>query len=238
MSKRFENLRAIWQAGREDMRGSTLAEKSTLIGSMALLGAHEFGMEASLIYVGTQTYEQTGNPLAVSLALGSMSLATESVLTIGMSKSITTFDKVTEELEDRYYTTQIATPDKPKRKHKIIGAVDNTLLALTLGSPGVILRGYAKDPSKTYEENRKTGLRTAGALATFNATVTAGIIGGSAWLGEKLGTEVISDAIVEIGDSPITYGVIVAYVLGRTVSASRSNNRLREEHQAVLSNQN
>ena len=232
MAQFIENLQAVRQAAGEDLSNSTLGEKFTFYGSAALLTMHEFGMEAALVAAGTNVYEWSHNPVAVCAALGTLSLATETTLTLGISRSVEAFPSVTQEVEERYYTSQIATPEKPSRGKAILNAIDTTGLALTLGSPGVILRSYARDPNRGYEENKKTGFRAAKALAAFNALVTGSAIGASGWIAEKFGTEAVSKFVVEAGHSLYTYAGIAGYVGLRTLSAARNNRKQRQKNLA------
>lgn len=228
MSRFIENLQAVSQAAGEDLSNSTAREKAIFYGSAALLTMHEFGMEAALVATGTHVYEWSHDPIAVAAALGSLSLATETTLSLGISRSIETFKAVTHEVKERYYTSQIASPEKPTKRKAVLNAIDVTGLALTLGSPGVILRDYARDPDRGYEKNKKSGFRAAKALAAFNTIVTGGLIGASGWIAEKFGTDAVSKFVVEAGHSLYTYAGIAGYVLLRTLSTAHNNKKLRQ----------
>jgi hypothetical protein len=193
-----------------------------------MLALHEFGMETAVVGLGTHMYEWSHSPVAVMASLGALSLSVESGLTIGVARSMQSFKRVTEEVKNRYFISQAMT-EVPSSTSKIIGTADTAGLAISLGAPGVLARDYLRQPDKPYKERRKVGLKAAAALGTFNGLITGGAIGGASWLAEKLGTDEVSNFVIEAGHSPITYGVLGAYAVSRLTVTSRKNSRLRRQ---------
>jgi hypothetical protein len=246
MSEFVENIQAVGGAVREDYGESTLADRARMVGATALWPPHEFGMETALVAVGTHTFEYTHNVLAVGAAMGGLSLGVETTLAYLIAHNMKSFTGAIASIRERYYPeiSEEAEPEaktEPKvvaegsLKERLTRVADTGSLALSLGAPGVMLRDASRDPDpdRAYEENKRTGLRIGRSLATFNFALGS-MLAGSGWLAEKLGTHAVTDAIINVGKSHITYPAILAAVMTpRIWSMRQARTQRREAAQAA-----
>ncbi len=232
MSQFVENIQAVGEAAVQDYGESSWSDRARMLGSAALWPAHELGMETAIAAVGTHALEYTHNALAVGAAMGSLSLGVETTLAYLIAHNMQSFKGAVATIRERYY------PEAPEadeleaanqqEKNRVAQAIDTGALALSLGSPGVMLRDFSRDPDRSYEENKRTGLRAGRSLAAFNFVLGTFLAGGG-WVAEKLGTNAVTDAIINIGESPITYASIFGIVVGPRVWSIRQARKQRRE---------
>lgn len=94
----------------------------------------------------------------------------------------------------------------PKRSDRISESIQKASIILGLGSAGIILREHAIDPTRTREENIKTGRKAANILMKFNFGLGFTISGGVKVL-DMTGIPA-SEYVVAVATSPITWGVL------------------------------
>jgi hypothetical protein len=205
VSGRFQEVRS---AIKEDFKDSSKLEKAIFAGSIATLAAHEFFMEATLASVGTEAYHV--NPLLTGVAMGGLSLAAETGLTHGIAKSADTFKNASAKLTENVFSYVEDVKDGNKTG-KVGEAVDTAALAFALGSPGVIMRDHARDPSRTYEENKKKGMKVAKALAAMNLGIGT-VIGVDSWAAENMGAPNFADPMVNLAESKAVIAGIVGVI--------------------------
>lgn len=220
MSQFTENISAIRAAAHEDMAQSAIRDRAVFGGSMALLGAHEFGMETALVFTATHAAElSANNPIITGLATAALSLTVETTLTHGVARSIETFKQTMTEVRDRYFGNAALSSGVQARGSRLRDVVDNTTLALTLGAPGVLINDYAKQPQKDHQEHLATGKRTSRNLAIFNGAWSS-VMSASAWISEKFGVDSVGNAIVDVARSPFTYlGLLGTFASLRVINS-------------------
>lgn len=224
MSEFIENISAVRQSAREDLKNSSAGQTLGFLATAATLTAHESVMIEALYAVGSHALSYSGNPLVVGAAMGGFSLAVETGLSVGVSHSIETFGNATKTIKERYFSAAVDAKAPEQKGNKLLSAFDTVLFAATLGSPGIILREYSRHPDKTLAENKKTGLKAATALAAVNAVIGVSIAGGAA-LTEKLGSDVVTNTIIDLGNNPYFYASTFSVIALRGAIANRSRRR-------------
>ncbi len=256
MSERFEDIRAIWNAAREDHQDASLRDKATFYATSLGLVAHQLGMEAALFAVGSSTYltvhqEMIGGnvaaaiaaPLATGAAMGLFSLTTETLLTEGTSRGLDTFNAATTEIADRYIIPDEVdeATDESLEQLRTAGRSlkdkgDTVLIAVGLGSAATVVLDYGKHPDEPTENHRQLGLRVARALGAVNVGLGLGI-GTAVSVSEAAGTEAVFNGLESVADSPITYGVIAGLIGVRALFAAAKHRRKRIARDAASEQQ-
>lgn len=232
---------------REDFRGSSLKERAYFIGTCIVIGPHELGMETAIAATGVAAFNV--NPLLTGVAMGATSIAVESGMSQGLAHSMEAFKSSTLAIKNKYFSDDEPLPGEKvdainesveeAGKAKLAEKADTGTIAISLGSPGIMMREFGRDPERTLEQNRNTGLKTGAGLAAFNFALgtTIGLI---AVISSKAGAMEVNDTIKAIGESRITYAAIFALVAGpriykhfnkkikrkRAIAAMKHNNEL------------
>ncbi len=225
MSEFIDNISSVRNAAAEDFRSSSPTQALGFIATSAALVAHESVMMEALFAIGSHAFEYSHNPLVVASAMGGFSLAVESGLSLGIAHSIQTFGRATQKIKDNYFNDTIEEP-KPKG-NKILNGLDNALFAASLGSPGVVLREFSRNPDKTLEDNKRTGFRAARALSAVNVVLGLTLASGVA-ASEQLGTDVVSDTVINLGNNPSFYASTFSIVGARALFAGRKHRKQKQ----------
>lgn len=216
-----ERIRLLGRATRADLNAASFSGRALFALVALLILLHELGMELTLGNTGARVYEVNRNPLMAGLAMGAMSFTVEVILTLGVSICLTRFSTVTALLATKYGTGS-AIPDPESSASQIVGVIDTVTFAVALGSPGVILRSFSKDPTRPFRSNMRTGMLAAVALSGANAAI--GILAaGGLWLSDRMGQSNFTDWVLSIAKSPLTYLVLFAF--GRVLSWADSKRR-------------
>ena len=176
---------------REDLANASALARAAFCGSVAVVGAHIIGAEALYANVGVSVFNATeANPLLTGLAVGGASAALEMASTLIVSKSTTKFPRVSRwlmrqetaseddqvDLITNEINVDLMEPTAEIEKKTSFGELLSTSsLVIGAGSPGYILHEWGKEPKKTFSQNLKIGSKAAGALATMNFALGAGI---------------------------------------------------------------
>jgi hypothetical protein len=158
------------------------------------------GLEATLATVGAKVYEVTNSMPAVATSVGATSGAIEAGLTLGLAhymgktRHTTEFfrrrretqgqDDLGEVSEDVVAVQGVRRGIKERirdmpltLRQKVSGGAKTTALALSAGSPGVMIQRYVEQPEAGRASHRRAGLKTAGVLAAANTALGAGYAG-------------------------------------------------------------
>ncbi len=225
MSEFIEHLSSVRRAAAEDFQNSSRTQALGFIATSATLAAHELGMMEALYAVGSHAFEYTHNPLVVASTMGGFSLAVETGLSLGIAHSIQTFGKATQKIKDNYFNNDVEAPKQ--KNNKVLNGLDNALFAASLGSPGVVLREYSRNPNKTLEENKRTGFRAARALGAVNVVLGLTLATGVS-ASEKLGTNAVSDTVINLGNNPYFYASTFGLVGVRALFAGRKHRKQKQ----------
>lgn len=219
-----EVLTEVWQAGREDVRETTHAQKA-LLGAAALgLVAEWTATEASLVAIGDAVFEATHSPLMTAIATGGSSFVEQSafgLLTVASIQNFpNTFAAVREKREERRQrkaneqddatapaevTGEDTKPVAEQPTHKKRGFLKRFGNAFALGTS---LNTLVNNTSEEFsgKENVENVMSDA-ALIGLGVTALFGV-----------GTEALSEqAASDILSSPLTYASVLTLVIGSRV---------------------
>ncbi len=231
-----DDLSAVKNEAKKDLKEASSFTRMATIGSVALIGCHEVGMEFMLGRVGVWSFEHWNNPFITAGSMTTSSLIVEGALTLGVSYSLAKNHRVSEEMGQRFnLNNDDGNIDKKNTsiKNKLIDAADTAGLALGLGSPGVIVRNHARNNEKSFKDDLKTGSIAIGALAVSNYFVGL-IASGGLWFSKSLfDTNVVSDITLPVLKSPFTY--IGLFAVTRSLAYA---NKRKERYKAADDNTN
>jgi hypothetical protein len=206
----ISDTQAVGHEARKDLAEGSVFNRITTIGSIALLGFHEVGMEFTLGRVGVWSFEHWNNPFITGGAMGATSAVIEGALTLGVSASLMNNKRASKAMGERFNSNSDSISDSVSKtgkgiKDNLINAADTAGLALGLGSPGVIIRNHARDNTKTFKEDMKTGSIAAGALAASNFAAGIAASGGLWITNNMLNSQEGSNIALPVLKSPLTY---------------------------------
>ena len=223
MTEFMQDLRAVGAASKEDFQAASIRDRIGFIATTGFLTAHQVGMEAALFTVGINAYvaghETVGlaAPLVAGAATGLFSYVVESGLTRGTARGLETFNGATTEITNRFIIDESseATMDKLT---KAKNTYDTALIAVTVGSPAIVMLDYAKNPKAPNEQHKKVGLRAARGLTILN-TATGTIVGAGVLASQELGNDKLYNGVEYLSDSPWLAVILGSLVGVRALTA-------------------
>lgn len=237
MSETIQKVKALVGAAKEDLRSTTSVPRMVSFGvTAAAVAFHETtGMEYVLANAGAHAYETAG-PLLAGGVMGLTSFAVETALSAGMALNLGHFKNTARTLEEQSETTPIdssgaeESKERETRDSRIIEGISKATVAISLGSPGVLLKEFHDHPEKSRMERFKTGVKTAGALAVVNTAIGTVISGGVSGA-EALGVHQAAEVVLPVVESPYLY--IGLFALGRALKGVERLKHKRAERKAA-----
>jgi hypothetical protein len=227
MSEFVENARAVLKTAKEDIGEVTsLPHRLTLGVTAAAVAFHETtGMEWLLANTGGRAYENLGhNPFIAGGAMATASFAVETALSAGMAFNLSHFRRTAKQVEEikNLKEAEQTTPPRESRFGRVRDGADKAIVAVGLGTPGVLIQEFGSEPGKSRSERFKTGIKTAGALAITNFALGTAVTGGLSGA-EAAGVGQASEVVLPVVESPYLWVGLFA-----TMRATKAITNFRE----------
>ncbi len=226
-------LKSVWSAARIDLREANWIHLLAFWATVVIFAIDVPTHEALLGIIGGDVLRSTGSPLWVGLSVAFTSLAIETVMSAGISINLRYFARATKEWQRLFFgepkpEARSRNTELTTLKSKALDALDNAVLAITLGPSVVVLKVHGHAHSRRLREDIRTGFLASVFVASFNFVLAASIAGAavaSKFLGFPLGSTIL----IDIATNPFTYvGLLIVRQIAKYVSAQRTKQETTE----------
>lgn len=225
LQKSFPRVRRVFGALNEDRQNITSKfHRAAVWTTGAGVALHQTGgMEWLLSNAGGGVYEATHNPLEAGGAMALTSLAVETTLSAGISFNSKHLRKTAKVFVDLKQAKPVeALEADASRWARMRKTGEKALLAVNLGTPGVLALDFGQNPDKSPMQRFKSGVKTATYLASFNLGLGAAATGGMEFARANDMPQV-GEYALPVLESPLTWGSLFAVALGgRAISNYRA----------------
>jgi hypothetical protein len=252
MAEAFANTKALLHSAHEDMQNNRAAAAGLAMGALAMATYHfggaettyadtlnyAYGMAKNLVSmvpdsVPLRQYMDYAVPVVAGVAMGATSWIVERVFTAGTVKAIEKFPKTSATYEQIRYEKGAPPPPATGFFPRIWRGFRTAQFVLGTGSPGIVLRSKAHEPTEPSATHRAAGKRTSNQLFVVNSVLGAGVAAGLLG-GEESGFATASATVIDYAQKPWLWFSILAgppliktagKLIGGTVKKHRHTSR-------------